>query len=110
MVETQRVTRPQDEIRTEKKVTGFFLTLVVLPLLFVGTCVPFGFLGIGLAQATRFNGSNALVGWFTFFGLAFLAGILRKAIKTQNPGTRLAIILWSLALVVGGLLLLFQAA
>lgn len=109
MVETQEATKPQDEIPASKKVTGFFLTLVVIPLLFVGTCVPFGFLGMGLAQATRFRGGEGqVVSWFAFFGIAFLAIAIRKAVKTQNPGTRLAIIIWSLVLAVGGLLFLFQ--
>ena len=77
-------------------VTGFILTLFALPLLFVATCLPAAFLG-------SVTGSDIAVAVWVIGLIAF--GIWR-AVVTENPGVRWAIItIIAAGVIAGGVML-----
>jgi hypothetical protein len=71
-----------DEMPLTRKIIAFVLTLIGLPVLFVGTCVPIGLIS---------NGPHILIAILAFTAL-FIAAAISIAVRTKNPGIRWAII------------------
>lgn len=84
-----RQLREDDKPTLGGMITGFLITLVAIPILFMATCVPAVMVGKAV------NWTVAIVLWIA----ASLGFGIWIAIKTNNPGTRLAIILTA----IGGL-------
>jgi hypothetical protein len=77
-----------NELPLSRKSVGFVLTLIVVPVLFVSTCVPVGFVAIGMDDAF----SSRTIPIFTIYGAVFLAFAIWRAIVAENPGVRWGII------------------
>jgi hypothetical protein len=76
-----------NELPLSRKILGFVLTLIVIPVLFVGTCVPTGFIAMSLSDA------GPAIGYvFAIYGIAFVAVAIWRAIVAENPGVRWGII------------------
>jgi hypothetical protein len=69
-----------------RKTIAFVLTLVALPVLFVGTCVP-----VWMFADRWSNGPTIMLSVLSFTAL-FVATALGIAVRTSNPGIRWAII------------------
>jgi hypothetical protein len=74
---------PEDGITTGEKIVGFILTLIAIPLLFVGTCVPVGFVALG---------TGLPIVLFGVYGVIFVGFGIYRAGRTDNPGIRWGII------------------
>lgn len=99
MVEKATVSR-------KRKIIGFVLTLILLPLLFVGSCYPLGLgllisgLGHGEAEYTTIDYNYIAYAIFTIYAIVFLGIVTTIAIKTRNHGIR-----WGLAITVPAVLI-----
>lgn len=76
-----------NKLPLKRKVGAFIVTLIAIPVLFIGTCVPVGFM------AMAFNRDMVTpVVVFTIYGIAFVGAGLWRATVTKNAGERWAII------------------
>lgn len=89
----------KDDVSPRSKIAGFLLTLILLPPLFVGTCVP-----VGLALMSTGSSRSLVPLGFTVYGLVFFGIVIRKAIQTKNLGTRWGIIIIGGALAIAGII------
>lgn len=76
----------EEEISTGRQIAAFVLTLIVLPFLFAGTCMPFTMVFI-----TRHSRTVQALGYCAY-SVAFLALLAFVAIRTKNKGIRWGII------------------
>ncbi|NCC23069.1 MAG: hypothetical protein EOM26_11515 [Alphaproteobacteria bacterium] len=89
----------KDRVSIGRQIAGFIATLVLVPILFVGTCVP---LGLSVGQ----SGAQLAIISIAVYCVAFTGFLLWRAIVTDNAGTRGALILILLILVLIGVPLL----
>lgn len=76
-----------DEPSLSAKIIGFVVTLIAIPVLFVATCVPTGFLAMGVG-----SGDKTAFWFFGVYGILFVGFGLWRAVVTKNPGVRWGII------------------
>jgi hypothetical protein len=86
MVEDNKERPAEEPVSKAKQIIAFFLTLIGLPFLFVGTCMPWG--------SDLFGSHKADVRVFGFgaYCLTFLGGLAFWAVRTKNLGVRLGIV------------------
>jgi hypothetical protein len=81
---------PKDEYPLSGKIAAFIVTLIAIPFLFVATCFPVGLFAMGM-------GSPTVTIIFTVYGVLLVGFGIYKAVRTDNPGTRWAIIVAMIA-------------
>lgn len=80
MVE-ENVTPPEETVSLGRKIVGFILANLLIPILFVGTCIP---LGLGFAE---FKLGNDTVLAFSFVYACVFGFLARRwAAKRKNRG------------------------
>ena len=87
---------------------SFVLTLIAVPVLFVATCVPVGYVSLAVMawgahifkNGERYNPILALAAIIALYVLVFIGLGVRKAVKADNPGIRWGIVLAVAALAV----------
>lgn len=83
-----------DELSLKRKIIAFIVTLIAIPVVFIGTCVP-----VGIFAETITFGTYTLIAVIAYVAI-FLAIAIRIAIRTKNPGIRWGIVVALIAAVI----------
>lgn len=74
------------------KIASFVVTLLAIPFLFVGTCVPVGLIAIGTSTSHELTAWHAPEIIFTIYAVVLIAVLVGWAIRTSNAGVRWGIV------------------